>query len=61
MPELDYVELTHSNVEEMVQLSGKAGMSFYPQAVEMGTFYGVKDNGKIVSMAGEGMAIDGFT
>lgn len=61
LPELEYVELSPSDSEEMVELSGKAGMSFYPRAVEMGFFYGIKENGKIVAMAGEGMAIDGFT
>ena len=60
-PDLDYVKLSPSNAAEMVELSGKAGMSFFPGAVEMGNFYGVKKNGNIVSMAGEGMTFDGFT
>lgn len=61
VPDLDYVKLSPSDAAEMVELSGKANMSFYPRAVEMGSFFGVKINGNIVSMAGEGMAIDGFT
>jgi ribosomal protein S18 acetylase RimI-like enzyme len=60
-PELDYVKLTPSDADEIVELAKKAGLSTFPRAVEMGTFYGVKENGKIVSIAGEGMAIDGFT
>jgi predicted GNAT family acetyltransferase len=59
--DIDYVKLSPSDAGEMVELSGKAGMSFFPGAVEMGNFYGVKKDGKIVSMAGEGMTFDGFT
>lgn len=61
VPELDYLKLSPSDAGEMVELTEMAGLSFYPRAVEMGSFYGVKNNGNIVSMAGEGMAIDGFT
>ncbi len=61
LPELDYVELSPSDAEEMVGLSRKADMSFYPRAVEMGTFYGIRNNGSLVSMAGEGMALEGYT
>ena len=60
-PELDYVQLSVSDAAKMVELGKTSGLSVQPRSIELGNFYGIKKNGDLVAMAGEGMKIDGYT
>jgi predicted GNAT family acetyltransferase len=54
--------LTEADAPEMLALATltKPG-PFFTRTHELGTFWGVKHNGKLVAMAGERMKLDGFT
>ncbi len=58
----DFVELTKTDVPEMIALAQltKPG-PFGPRTREMGTYLGVRDNGKLIGMAGERMHVPGYT
>jgi ribosomal protein S18 acetylase RimI-like enzyme len=59
--ELLHVRLTQSDVPEMLALatSTKPG-PFGPRTIELGSYFGVRRQGKLVAMAGERMKPDGF-
>ena len=59
----DRVErLTDADAPDMLALATltKPG-PFFARTHKLGTFWGVKENGKLVAMAGERMKLDGFT
>jgi len=58
----DYVELTPADVPEMIALAQltKPG-PFGARTRELGTYLGIRDNGKLIAMAGERLGVPGFT
>jgi ribosomal protein S18 acetylase RimI-like enzyme len=55
-------QLTVENVPEMMALVRVAQPGpFLARTIEMGNYYGVFDDGRLVAMAGERMHLDGFT
>ncbi|TFH13287.1 GNAT family N-acetyltransferase [Candidatus Bathyarchaeota archaeon] len=61
--EVDYVELGMPEVKEMMELVDltKPGSPFFPGMFELGGYIGVKEDGKLVAMAGERVKLDGYT
>jgi len=58
----DLVALGLADVPDMVELTGLTRPGpFGPRTFEMGTYLGVREAGRLVAMAGERMAADGFT
>ncbi len=62
-PEVDYEQLGMADVKEMMELVDltKPGSPFFPGMFELGKYIGVKENGKLVAMAGERVKLDGYT
>jgi len=57
----EMVVLTVDDVVEMKELARLTQPGpFADRTIELGTFYGIKDKGKLVAMAGERMKLDGF-
>ncbi|MGA8145341.1 MAG: GNAT family N-acetyltransferase [Candidatus Acidiferrales bacterium] len=58
----DYIELGEADVPEMVELTKltKPG-PFGTRTREMGTYLGIRTNGKLVAMAGERLKLPGYT
>lgn len=58
----DFVELTKTDVPEMIALTQltKPG-PFNPRTREMGAYLGVRENGKLIAMAGERLHVPGYT
>jgi predicted GNAT family acetyltransferase len=60
--EPEMIELETQDVPEMLELIRLTEPGpFKDRANELGTFYGVRDNGKLVAMAGERIRLTGFT
>lgn len=60
--ELPHVMLGTDDVPEMLALTAATQPGpFGPRTVELGGYIGVRDDGRLVAMAGERMKIDGFT
>jgi predicted GNAT family acetyltransferase len=62
-PEVDYVELGMSDVNEMMELVKltNPGSPFFPGMFQLGKYIGIKEKGKLVAMAGERIKLDGYT
>jgi ribosomal protein S18 acetylase RimI-like enzyme len=62
-PALQTMEpLTAADTPAMLALAGATRPGpFGPRTIEMGSYVGVKSEGKLVAMAGERMRLDGFT
>lgn len=60
-PELVYEKLSQSDIADMIELANASGLSVFPRTIELGDYYGIKKNGKLVAMAGERAKIEGFT
>jgi predicted GNAT family acetyltransferase len=62
-PEVDYEQLGMADVKEMMELVEltKPGSPFFPGMFELGKYIGVKEDGKLVAMAGERVKLDGYT
>jgi ribosomal protein S18 acetylase RimI-like enzyme len=62
-PDSDYVQLGMPDAGEMMELVDltKPGSPFFPGMFELGKYIGVKDDGKLVAMAGERVKLDGYT
>ena len=62
-PDLDYVKLSKSDVAEMVELAKITGLSsdFQPRYIEIGDYYGIKKDNRLVAMAGERIKMKGYT
>ena len=54
--DVDYVELGMPHVKEMMELVDltKPGSPFFPGMFELGKYIGVKEDGKLIAMAGDG-------
>ena len=52
-----------ADVKEMMELVEltKPGSPFFPGMFELGKYIGVKEDGKLVAMAGERVKLDGYT
>jgi predicted GNAT family acetyltransferase len=60
--EPEMIKLETQDVPEMLELIRLTEPGpFKDRANELGTFYGVRDNGKLVAMAGERIRLTGFT
>ncbi|MET9450457.1 GNAT family N-acetyltransferase [Streptomyces cinerochromogenes] len=58
----DLVELGASDVPEMLDLVARARPGpFWPRTRELGTYLGIRDNGRLVAMAGERLRPPGWT
>jgi predicted GNAT family acetyltransferase len=56
------VELGADSVPEMLDLVGRARPGpFWPRTREMGTYVGIRENGRLVAMAGERLRPPGWT
>ncbi len=61
-PALNIHTLGYEDVNLMLELTNKTKPGpFLERTIEMGRYYGVFDNGVLVSMAGERLRLDGFT
>jgi len=64
LPETDiyYVELTAADIPEVLELVSitKPG-PFSQRTVELGRYIGIREDGKLVAMAGERFKVDGYT
>jgi predicted GNAT family acetyltransferase len=61
-PEPEMIKLETQDVPEMLELIRLTEPGpFKDRANELGTFYGVRDTGKLVAMAGERIRLTGFT
>jgi predicted GNAT family acetyltransferase len=57
-----YVQLTARDVPEMVALATATQPGpFGTRTIELGDYYGMQSDGRLVAMAGERMRLDGFT
>jgi predicted GNAT family acetyltransferase len=60
--ELQHMKLTQADVPEMLALTAATEPGpFGPRTIELGSYFGVRSQGKLVAMAGERMRLDGFT
>jgi predicted GNAT family acetyltransferase len=60
--ELQHVSLVEADVPEMLALATATQPGpFGPRTIELGSYFGVRKQGKLVAMAGERMKPDGFT
>ncbi|MEV6236049.1 GNAT family N-acetyltransferase [Lentzea sp. NPDC051838] len=61
-PDAEAVRLTAEDVPEMLELTDltKPG-PFLPRTIEMGTYLGVRQGGRLVAMAGERLRLPGWT
>lgn len=61
-PKAEYEELSDDDVPEMMKLVEltKPG-PFAPRTIELGKYIGIKQNNKLIAMAGERIKIDGYT
>ena len=61
--EVEYVELGMPDVKEMMELVDltKPGSPFFPGMFQLGKYIGVKEDGKLVAMAGERVKLNGYT
>jgi ribosomal protein S18 acetylase RimI-like enzyme len=61
--EIEYTELGMPDVKEMMELVDltKPGSPFFPGMFQLGKYIGVKEDGKLVAMAGERVKLDGYT
>ena len=58
---IETIQLSERNVPEMLALVALAQPGpFQPRTIEMGNYYGVCQDGKLVAMAGERMHLTGF-
>ena len=61
-PTLSIRKLGYTDVSQMLSLTNRTKPGpFLERTIEMGHYYGVFDNGILVSMAGERLRLDGFT
>jgi ribosomal protein S18 acetylase RimI-like enzyme len=60
---VEYVELGMSDAKEMMELVEltKPGSPFFPGMFQLGKYIGVKEDEKLVAMAGERVKLDGYT
>jgi predicted GNAT family acetyltransferase len=60
--DIDYVELSTKDIPEVLELVSitKPG-PFFPRTVELGRYIGIREDGKLVAMAGERFKVDGYT
>jgi len=57
-----FVRLTERDVPDMLTLAAATQPGpFGTRTIELGDYYGVRSEGKLVAMAGERMRLDGFT
>ncbi len=60
--EVQILRLTPEDAPAMVALTDLAFPGFFrPRTNEMGTYYGIRINGELVAMAGERLAVPGFS
>jgi predicted GNAT family acetyltransferase len=60
--ELQYARLTERDMPEMLALTHATQPGpFGPRTPELGSYFGVRKDGRLVAMAGERMRLDGFT
>ena len=62
-PKVEYVELGMADAKDMMELVDitKPGSPFFPGMFQLGKYIGVKEDGKLVAMAGERVKLDGYT
>lgn len=62
-PKVEYVQLGMPDAKEMMELVDltKPGSPFFPGMFQLGKYIGVKEDGKLVAMAGERVKLDGYT
>ena len=60
--DIDYVELNAKDIPEVLELVSitKPG-PFSQRTVELGRYIGIREDGKLVAMAGERFKVDGYT
>lgn len=58
----DYVQLGERDVQDMMALTTATQPGpFGIRTFELGNYYGIRSNGRLIAMAGERMKLDGFT
>ncbi len=58
----DVVELGAADIPEMLDLAARTQPGpFWPRTHELGTYLGIRVNGRLVAMAGEGLRPPGWT
>ena len=61
-PDFEFVDLTDADAAEMRQLADIARPGpFLARTHQLGNFVGVKEDGRLLAMAGERLKLDGFT
>ncbi len=61
-PEMKIVPLSRENAAEMVALTDVAFPGFFrARTCEMGSYYGIREGGKLIAMAGERLKLDGYS
>jgi len=61
-PHVEFVELTRADVPEMVELAALTRPGpFGTRTLELGTYLGIRREGKLVAMAGERLKVPGYT
>ncbi|MBM2619404.1 GNAT family N-acetyltransferase [Actinoplanes sp. LDG1-06] len=59
---VEVAQLGHADVPDMLALTAETRPGpFWPRTVELGAFYGVRDSGSLVAMAGERLRPSGWT
>jgi len=60
-PGLNIRSLGYEDVNQMLELTNKTKPGpFLEKTIDMGRYYGIFENGKLISMAGERLRLDGF-
>jgi predicted GNAT family acetyltransferase len=60
-PTVEVVPLSNANAPEMVALTDLAFPGFFrSRTCEMGSYYGVRSEGKLIAMGGERLMLDGY-
>ena len=61
-PKIEYIQLARSDVSEMLELVEITQPGpFYVDTIELGDYYGVREDGRLIAMAGERMRLEGYT
>ena len=59
---VEIVPLSHANAAEMVALTDLAFPGFFRRRTcEMGSYYGVRSEGKLIALSGERLMLDGYS
>ncbi len=61
-PAVNIIKLGYEHVAQMLELTNKTKPGpFLEKTIDMGNYYGIFENGMLISLAGERLRLDGFT